>query len=100
MERKPIIKMYFSKYREAWFSLSEERKMEIELEARGKFKEVGGKAIIRCASYWSNEGWTWFGIEEYPDIEAVQRFAEFLVELGWPRYVESKTYLGTRQESQ
>jgi hypothetical protein len=37
-----------------------------------------------------------FGVEEFPDIEAVQRHAEFLIKLGWSRYVVSKTFLGTK----
>ena len=96
MKKKPIIKVYFAKYTEEWFRLSEEKREELEGKARRKFEEVGGKAIVRCPSYWSNEEWTSFGVEEYPDLEAVQKHAEFLLELGWPRYVMSKTYLGTR----
>jgi hypothetical protein len=37
---------------------------------------IGGKEMVACNSSWSNESWTMFGIEEFPDIEAVQRLAE------------------------
>lgn len=99
MEKTPIIKVYFAKRTEAWSKLTEEKRNELEEKARKKFKEVGAKAIVRCPCYWSNEEWTSFGVEEYPNIEAVQEFAEFLLELEWPNYSESKTYLGTRENA-
>jgi hypothetical protein len=99
MKRKPIIKVCFAKLTEAWFRLSEEKLEELEGKAGKKFEEVGGKAIVKCPSYMSNEEWNSFGVEEYPDIEAVQKFAEFLLELEWSMHIESKTYLGTRVEA-
>lgn len=39
-------------------------------------------------------------VEHYPDIEALQNFEEFLLEQNWPRYIESKLYLGTPLEAE
>ena len=50
------------------------------------------------ATVWSNEEWVWFGVMEFPDIEAVQNHSTFIEELEQVRYVESKSYLGTRME--
>jgi len=39
-----------------------------------------------------------FGVEEFPDIEAVQKLAEMHDELNWHRYVEVMSVLGTEWE--
>ena len=97
-EKKPIIKVLFLKPKEAYFRLSEEERKEFVDRATKDVEEVGGKWIARCNCYWSNEEWVWFGVMEFPDIEAVQKHAEFIEKLEQFRYVESKSYLGTRME--
>ena len=51
--------------------------------------------MITCDSTWSSEKWWFWGVEEYPSIEAVQEYAKVLVEIGWLRYIDSETLLGT-----
>ena len=48
-----------------------------------------------CSAAWSNERWPFFGVEEFPDLEAVQRHEQILTDLNWARYIESRTTLGT-----
>ena len=40
-----------------------------------------------------------FGVEEFPDIEAVQKHTQMLEELGHFRYIDSITVLGTKVTS-
>lgn len=96
MEKKPVIKIWFAKIKEAYFRLSEEERNSIESKRVKKFEELGGKLLVGGTPYWSNEEWAVFGVEEFPDVEAVQEYAEFMIGLGWLRYFESKTYLATR----
>lgn len=96
IEKKPILKIWFSNVKEAWFRLSKEERNDIQRKRAEKFRELGGKLLVSGTPYWSNEEWATFGVEEFPDIEAVQEYAEFIIELGWLRYNESKTYLCTR----
>ena len=98
VEKEPIIKVLFFKPKEAYFGLSEEKRKEFAVKATKDVTEVGGKWIARCDCYWANEEWVWFGVMEFPDIEAVQKHAKFIEELEQFRYVESKSYLGTRTE--
>ena len=35
------------------------------------------------------------GVEEFPDLEAVQRHEQILTDLNWARYMDSRTTLGT-----
>jgi hypothetical protein len=58
-------------------------------------EKAGGKELVVCSASWSNEQWPLFGVEEFPDIEAVQRHAQMLIDLNWGRYIESRTTLGT-----
>lgn len=45
---------------------------------------------------WSAEQWALFGVEEFPDIEAVQRHTELLFALEWSRYMKGVSMLGTQ----
>jgi hypothetical protein len=92
----PIYKLYMGKATEAWYQLSEEERNSL-LDKIGPEK-AGGKTLVACNSGWSSEQWQWFGIEEFPDIEAVQQHAEDLEEVGWSRYKESVSVLGTKWE--
>ena len=42
-----------------------------------------------------HERWPFFGVEEFPDLEAVQRHEQILTDLNWARYIDSRTTLGT-----
>jgi hypothetical protein len=98
VEKKPIVKILFLKPKEAWFRLSEEERKEFADKAMKDVEEVGGKWIAFCDCYWANEEWVWFGVMEFPDIEAVRKHTKFIEELEQFRYVESKSYLGTPTE--
>ncbi len=67
-------------------------------KGKGAFEQVGAKVLVICNSAWSDEQWPAFGVEEYPDIEAVHKHAQLLQELNWFRYIDSSTTLGTRWE--
>ena len=55
-----------------------------------------GKPLVICEAAWSNEEWPYFGVEEFPDLEAVQRHQQILTDLNWARYMESRSTLGTK----
>ena len=94
-EKKPIIKVWFMKPTEAFYGLSEEERNDLEPKTVKKLEEVGGKRIFVGSPFWSNEEWALIGVEEFPDIEAVQELARFVWENN-SRYFETKTYLCTR----
>ncbi len=97
-ERKPIIVVRFAKIKEAFYKLSEEEKKEFMFKDREKLDELGGKIVMICDCRWSNEEWQFFGVEEWPTIEALEKYTKFLAEeLSAYKYAESKPYLGTRE---
>ena len=56
---------------------------------------VGGQGLLYCNSSWASERWQIFGLEAFPDLEAVQKLAEIHTELNWYQYIDGKTMLGT-----
>ena len=97
-EKKPIIRLFFAKIKEAFYNLSEEEKKEFMRKDRENLDELGCKIMMMVDCRWSNEEWNFIGVEEWPTIEALEKRAKFeYEELSAFRYVESKTYLGTRE---
>jgi len=90
---QPIYKAWFMKYTESWYKLTTEEQNKLMAQDEASLKQVGGELIVMCMS--ATEEWLGWGVEKYPDIEAVKKHAENLINLKWFQYVESKTYLGT-----
>ena len=95
---EPIYKAFYARPKPSWLALSQEEQASLLAKNRDALEKVGGKVIIACYSGWSSEQWPYFGVEEFPDIEAVQKFSEELNKLKWPGYLDSITLLGTNWE--
>ena len=92
---KPIYKVFLGRPTEAWHQLSKEEQDSIFAKTNQALEKVGGKSVLVCDSSWATEQWVFFGVEVYPDIEAVQKFTEMLNELNWFRYMEAISTVGT-----
>ena len=92
---QPIYKMFMFRNTEAYYQASEEERNEVLGKLDAAFQKVGGKRLVWCNSYWATDQWQVFGIEVFPDIEAVQQYAQAMNELNMPRYVDSISILGT-----
>jgi hypothetical protein len=90
----PIYKLFEARFREAWYQLSPDEQQRLSDQVGAALEQVGGRRVVICASLWSNEAWTGFGVEEFPDVEAVQKQTQLLDDLHWYRYIESRTMLG------
>ena len=94
----PIYKLWMFKYTEAWYKASEEERNSNFAKLQEAYKKVGGKMVIACKTAWSTEQWMAFGLDEFPDIESAQKFAELLQEQDHFQYIESDSMLGTKWE--
>ena len=92
----PIYKLWMFRPKEAWYQLSKEERDNATNRIMEDIEKVGGKSLLICSPTWSSEQWLAFGIEEYPDIEAVQKFTDMLLERDHFRYIESVSMLGTK----
>jgi hypothetical protein len=90
-----IYKLAQARPSEAWYQLSKDEQDEILAKIEKALEDVGGKRLVLCNALWSSEKVHFFGVEEFPDIEAEQKFTQLLTEFNWFRYVESETVLGT-----
>lgn len=92
---EPIYKVYLMKYKEPWYKLTTEEQQQLMTKSMESLKQLGAEVITLCVSFWSSEEWLGWGVEKYPNIEAVQKHAENLFSLNWFEFIESKTYLGS-----
>ena len=93
---QPIYKMWRVGVKEAWYQLSKEEQDALFAKVNEAMKSVGGKSMVFCNSSWHSEQWLYFGLEEFPSIEAVQEYNRCLLELDWFRYCDSDIILGTK----
>ncbi len=90
-----IYHVYLGKPTEAWYQLSREEQGKLFAQAEEALAQVGGKGLVLCDSRWASEQWPFWGVEQYPNLEAVQKHAALLEAIHWFRYVEAMTLLGT-----
>jgi hypothetical protein len=68
-----IYKLWQAKFKETWHQLGQEEQQRRLAKVQAALPQVGAKGVLLCESAWANEQWSFFGVEEFPDIEAVQR---------------------------
>jgi hypothetical protein len=90
----PIYSVFMMKYTDAWYKLSADERAKLAAQGEEALKKVGGERLVACVSVWCSEEWLGWGVEKYPDIDAVQNHAQLLWNFGWYNYIESKSYLG------
>lgn len=96
---EPIYKFWICRFLEPWYQLSKEEQDSLIAKLNDAKKKVGCTYPIICNTSWSSDQWSFGGIEEFPNIEAVQEFMAALQELNWFRYCEGTSVLGTKLES-
>lgn len=92
---QPVHKIWQGRFTEAWHRLDDEERQRLMARVGEALESVGGKELVVCTAAWSDEQWPYFGLEQFPDLDAVLRHAQLLDELSWSRYMSSRTTLGT-----
>ena len=95
---EPIYKFFMGRFLPDWYQLSKEEQDSLLAKVHEASEKLGAKTPIYCNTYWSTDQWMWAGVEEFPNIEAVQKYMATLQELNWPRYVEGSNVLGTKKK--
>jgi len=93
---QPIYKLFLGKMTEAWHQLSADEQHALLAKVNAALEKVGGKRLVQCDPSWSTEQWHFWGVEEFPDIQAVINHTKLLADLKWDRYVDTMTVLGTK----
>ena len=92
---QPIYKFFTGRFLPDWYQLSKEEQESLLDKLHEALQKLGGKTIIHCNTYWSSDQWMWAGVEEFPNLEAVQKYMATLQELNWARYAAGSNVLGT-----
>ena len=92
---KPIYNIWLMNYSQAWYDLSQAKQQDLMGKIYSSQPQFGGKTLLMASTLWDNEKWTAFGIEEFPDIDAVMAHSEALDKLQWFRYIKSRSSLAT-----
>ncbi len=94
---EPVYKHWLlEKWTDAWYQLSQEEQRRLLDRIASTLEQVGGKSLMLCQATWAGDQYVAFGLEEYPSIEAVQKHEELIAEIGWPRYRQARSVLGTK----
>jgi hypothetical protein len=94
MDHLPVYKLYLMKPTLAANSLSPEQRTEYMKKHDEFMAQTGGKMLLTCDMVWSNEEFEYFGLEVFPNLQALTTYHECLRSIGWFAYFESKSYLG------
>ena len=95
---EPIYKFSTGRFLPDWYQLSKEEQDSLLAKLDEAKAKLGAKTTILCNTYWSTDQWMWAIVEEFPNIEAVQKYMATLQELHWARYVEGSNVLGTKMK--
>ncbi|MFT3893116.1 MAG: hypothetical protein QM730_15915 [Anaerolineales bacterium] len=95
----PIYHLFLVRgYREAYYQLSPEGRDQLWARVGESSQAAGAKTIVGCYSRWSNETYPAWGIEEYPNLQALQQSARTNEKNQHFRYLEAETYNGVLTE--
>lgn len=93
-----IYQLFMMKPSEAWYQLSKEEQDRLMTKQEEFFNKAGGKTLVFADLAWSSEEWLYFGVNQYPDFESLEKHSKRLAEINRFRYLESKVVLGTEWE--
>ncbi len=95
----PIYHLFISRgFREAYYQLSPEERDQYWARVGEISTAAGAKPLVACYARWHNEEYAAWGIEEFPDLQAVQQSARAHERNQHFRYIEAETYNGVLSE--
>jgi len=93
-----VFQLFMATPTEAWYQLSKEEQDDLIAKQAESFNKAGAKNLVFADSAWSNEEWLFFGVNEYPDIESLQKHTTRLADIQWLRYLDTRVILGTESD--
>ena len=92
---KPIFKLSLVTPSEVWHALSPDEQKALKPKAATNLAAVGGKPVLMCDASWSNGEWQFFLVEQFPDMDAVQKHRALMNSMNWSRYLHQMFLFGT-----
>jgi quinol monooxygenase YgiN len=91
----PIYFLFLARPKRSWYELSEKERQAMDAKIRKSLADVGAKVVLGADCSWSSGQWQFFGVEEYPDIEALQKHVATQHEIGFSQHMEELDFLGS-----
>jgi hypothetical protein len=92
---QPYISITAVKRSEAWYQLSKAEQEALQAKVLAHREQVGGvKNITVCKAV--NAEWDFLIVDEYTDIDMIQKLDDLDAELNWRRYWDGISLLGAR----
>ena len=91
---QPVYKLWLMNYKDAWYRLSPEEQQARSAKVEEALKNVGGEQLMVRVSGWASEEWMAWGVEKFPNMQAVQAHTMALFAINHFQYIESVSYLG------
>lgn len=91
----PVFKLYLAKFTMDAVQLPDERKAEIMARRDQVVKDVGMRTLVE-GSIWSDERFGGYGVEMFPNWQALREYNRCLDELHWFQYVSAETFVGVQ----
>jgi len=79
----------------AWKALPEDERKALQEKDRASREAVGAKSIVLCDSAWADESHPWWGVIEFPDLQARIDHTRALQKIGWTDLSDAFSLLGT-----
>lgn len=94
----PIVRLFMTRMKPAFFQLSEEEQQQFMARDRANLDALGMEAISMIDCTGSDSEWEYIGVEGWPSMEAVRERERFEnEELQVSRYIEYEVHLGVAQ---
>lgn len=96
---EPIYRFFRGRFTNAWYQLTQQDKETLFAEMGKAFQASGGKTVVGpCYTCWSSD-WSLFGVEVYPNLEAVQTWRDAMERIGCFQYLEVESMVGVQRAS-
>lgn len=82
---------------QSWLALPEAKQKEIYAEILASYARYNSKLELMCSSTWANQEYSWWGIDSYPDLAALQGRTQAMEKAGWYNYISAFSLLGTSE---
>lgn len=92
---KPVYRLYMARESEYARQLDPDERERAYGLTTENFRKLGGRTLLSAYMRWNNEGYEYFGVERYPNVEALIGYAQFLSSTDWYRLWVSRSHLGT-----
>lgn len=90
----PIYKLFFFRRSARAMDLSAEQLQAGMGQLKEMRQKLGIRQLLLTHMRWSTDQYEYYGVEQYPSLEAQQEYCRSLEAAGWYGFVEGESYLG------